>query len=121
MDQEREDYADPEHPGRQVRPNTVWRPAATAAIVCVVLIPLLAVLCRAIADADPRHASWTPAIVAIGSTFAAGIGFAIAGVRRGSRVSRAASAICLVVLALPVLAVAIICGRLIAYGMPRLG
>jgi ABC-type dipeptide/oligopeptide/nickel transport system permease component len=56
-----------------------------------------------------------------GVTFALGIGCAIAGVRRGSRASRAASAICLVVLALPVIGVAIACVLLAVYGMPRLG
>jgi hypothetical protein len=120
MDQERADYADPEPPGRQVLTTTGWRPLATAAIVCVVLIPLLAVLGAAVWDADQTYGAW-PVIFPCGLTFAVGIGCAIAGVRRGSRASRAASAICLVVLALPVLAVAIICVLLIVNGMPRLG
>jgi hypothetical protein len=120
MEQERADYADPEPPGRQVRTNTGWRPQATAAIVCVVLVPLLAVLGAAVWDADRTYGAW-PVIFPCGLTFAAGIGCATAGVRCGSWASRAASAICLVVLALPVIGVAIVCVSLAVFGMPRLG
>jgi hypothetical protein len=120
MDQERADYGDPESPGQQVLMNAGWRPPATAAIVCVILVPLLAVLGAGIWDADQKYGAW-PIIFPCGITFAVGFGCAIAGVRRGSWASRAASAICLVVLALPVFGATIIGVLLAVYGMPRLG
>lgn len=79
MSQEHDDYADPGPPGRQVPTNTGWRPPTTAAIVCVVLIPLLAVLGAGVADAHRTSGAW-PVILPCGLTFAVGLGCAGAAV-----------------------------------------
>jgi hypothetical protein len=53
--------------------------------------------------------------------FATDLGFAIAGVRRGSWASRAASVACLTVMALPVVGAVVGCMLLLVFGMPRFG
>jgi hypothetical protein len=99
----------------------VCRPEATTAIVCVALLPLLAVLCVAVADANPTGGSWRVVLSAGALTFATGLGSAIAGVRRGSRASRAAAAACLAVLAIPVVGAVVGCALLLVSGRPRFG
>ena len=82
--------------------NDRWRPQATVAIVCVALLPI----CFAVAwvlDGIPGAAGIGVAFVFIVSCLIVAVGLvcAIAGVRRGSFASRAASWICLSLLFLP--------------------
>src|SRR5439155_21913553 len=94
--------------GWRVPLNNDWRPQATIAITCVVLLPLWVVVCLALAKSGGAEGWWGIAMLGASCLIVAvGIASAISGARRGSRASRTASKVCLSVLLLMIATVVV--------------
>lgn len=83
-----------------------WRPQATISIICAILLALLLLACRIFDGAPWAAGGFYMAILAAIVIAIVGIASGLSGAREGSPASRMASKVCIVLLALPFLAVA---------------
>jgi hypothetical protein len=100
--------------------NNGWRPQATIAIICVVLLLLLVAVWNALKGLPAGAGGDGFFLVAFCLMDAVGLACANSGAHGGSRASRVASVVCLILLSLPIAA----CGVCFAYLVirkPRFG
>jgi hypothetical protein len=85
--------------------NQQWRPQATIAVACAILLTLWLAACYRLDGTPWAAGGFCVAMVAAFVIDLVGIVSAISGVREGSRAGRATSTLCLVILLAPPIAV----------------